>query len=146
MALLVLAKNGTTFSTHAALLTTIAVTTACWLVTAYLGPQTDREVLIRFYTLVRPFGPGWSDIRREAGLPADGRVSPDNIPMALLGWVVGCAAIWSGLFAIGNFLYGETGRCLLCSAVFVVSGLVLLQIVRNLWSDSREAAIAERSV
>ncbi len=66
--------------------------------------------------------------------------------MALLGWVVGCAAIWSGLFAIGNFLYGETGRCLLCSAVFVVSGLVLLQIVRNLWSDSREAEIAERSV
>ena len=63
-----------------------------------------------------------------------------------LGWVVGCAAIWSGLFAIGNYLYGETGRCLLCLAVFVVSGLVLLQIVRNLWSDSREAAIAERSV
>ncbi len=51
VALLVLAKNGTTFSTHAALLTTIAVTTVCWLVTAYLGPQTDREVLIRFYTL-----------------------------------------------------------------------------------------------
>ena len=146
MALLVLAKNGATFSTHAALLTTIAVTTACWLVTAYLGPQTDREVLIRFYTSSVRSGRGGPTFDAQAGLPADGRVSPDNIPMALLGWVVGCAAIWSGLFAIGNFLYGETGRCLLCSAVFVVSGLVLLQIVRNLWSDSREAAIAERSV
>ena len=67
VALLVLAKNGVTFSTHAALLTTIAVTTVCWLVTAYLGPQTDRDVLIRFCTLVRPFGPGWTDIRRAAG-------------------------------------------------------------------------------
>src|SRR5262245_28543335 len=99
--LLVLARNGMGLSTHAALLTTVAVTTVCWLLAAYLGPQTDRQVLIRFCTLVRPFGPGWRAIRREAGL-ADDRASPDNIPLALVGWVTGCAAIWSSLFAVGN--------------------------------------------
>ena len=47
------------------------------------GPQTDRDVLIRFCRMVRPFGPGWTEIRRAAGLPADDRASPDNIPLAL---------------------------------------------------------------
>ena len=39
---------GVVFSTHVALLTTIAITTVCWVATAYLGPQTDRDVLIKF--------------------------------------------------------------------------------------------------
>jgi hypothetical protein len=120
------------------------VTTVCWLATAYLGPQTDRDVLVRFCTLVRPFGPGWRDIRRQAGLPLDDRASPDNIPMALAGWVAGCAAIWSALFAVGNYLYGEYGRFALCTLVFVVSGVALLQIIRSLWSGSREEVVAGR--
>jgi len=143
--LLILAKNGVAFSTHAALLWTIAVTTVCWLATAYIGPQTDREVLIRFCKLVRPFGPGWTDIRRAAGLPLDDRASPDNIPLALAGWVAGCAAIWSAMFAIGNYLYGEYVRCLICSAIFVVSGLVLLRTIQRLWSAEPEATAAPRA-
>ena len=120
------------------------MTTVCWVVTAYVGPQTDRDVLIRFCTLVRPFGPGWTEIRRAAGLPADDRASPDNIPLALAGWVAGCAAIWSGLFAIGNFLYGEYGRFAVCSVVFLVSGFVLLRAVQTLWSAAPEPAVIPR--
>jgi hypothetical protein len=37
LALLVLAKNGVHFSTHIALLVTIAFITACWVATAYRG-------------------------------------------------------------------------------------------------------------
>src|SRR5687767_6024778 len=76
--LLVLAKNEMGLSTHAALVTTVAVTTVSWLVAAYVAPQTDREVLIRFYTLVRPAGPGWRPIQRLGGT-AQG--SPDNVPL-----------------------------------------------------------------
>jgi SSS family solute:Na+ symporter len=54
---LVLAKSGMHFSTHAALLMTIAFTTLCWVVTAYLGPATDGRVLREFYTKVRPRRP-----------------------------------------------------------------------------------------
>ena len=35
--------QGVVFSTHVALLTTVAITTVCWVATAYLGPETDRE-------------------------------------------------------------------------------------------------------
>jgi len=130
--LLVLARNGVGFSTHAALVITVATTTVCWLTAAYVAPQTDRAVLIDFYRLVRPFGPGWEPIRREAGAPES--IDRENIPMALLGWVSGSAAIWSALFTVGQFLYGRTGPAMLCGAVFAVSSATLIWVVRSLWS------------
>ena len=65
-------------STHAALLITIAVTTVCWVMTAYLGPATDRAMLVEFYGKVRPAGPGWAPIRprRSAGEAAARRQHP----------------------------------------------------------------------
>jgi hypothetical protein len=135
LTLLVLAKNGLHFSTHVALLVTIAATTVCWVATAYLGPETDRAVLTAFYMKVRPFGPGWTRIRTEAGIPEEASVAAgDNIPLALLGWVSGCTMIWSSLFTVGNFLYGRTGAALGLLAVFAGSGLALVYVVQRLWS------------
>jgi Na+/proline symporter len=133
IALLVLAKSGVAFSTHVALLVTVGVTTASWVAAALWGPQTDRAVLVAFYRKVRPFGPGWEPVRREAGeLPP---VDAINIPRALLGWVAGCAAIWSSLFAVGNVLYGRGTLAIAALAVFAVSATTLVVIVRRLWSD-----------
>ena len=136
LAFLVLARNGIHVSTHAALLLTIAFTTVCWVFTAYVGPETDRATLVAFYTRVRPFGPGWAAIRTEAGLDGHAEPSGENIPLALVGWVSGCAVIWSALFTVGNFLYGRTGAAFGLLGVFVVSGLVLIVIVKRLWASS----------
>src|SRR5579871_5960991 len=96
LALLVLSRRGVVLSTHVALVVTVAITTVCWLVTAYVGPRTDPAVLTSFYRKVRPPGPGWASVRAGAGLgPMDGTGSP--LPMALLGWAAGCTAIWSAL-------------------------------------------------
>ena len=136
VALLVLNKNGVPVSTHVALVVTVVFTTLCWLVTAFVGPQTDRAVLAEFYRTVRPAGPGWTPIRAAAGLPAGAAASRrDNIPMALLGWFAGCIVIWSSLFTVGSFLYGRTGTALGLLAVFVVSGVALLRVVRALWTE-----------
>jgi Na+/proline symporter len=139
--LLMLARNGMAFSTHAALVITVIVTTVCWVLTAYVGPETDRAVLIAFYRKVKPFGPGWAAIRREAGASVDRAAVGDNIPMALLGWVTGCTAIWSSLFALGNYLYGRWGYAFLLTAIFAVSGLVLVRIVKRLWVGAGEEAV-----
>jgi len=138
--LLVLSKNGIHFSTHIALLITIAFTTICWLLTVFLGPETDRSVLIAFYKKVRPFGPGWKKIRAEAGVSeAEARASHENIPMALLGWSAGCTTIWSALFTVGNFLYGRTDTAFALLGVFIVSGGGLLYVINRLWSDKGTA-------
>jgi Na+/proline symporter len=136
--LLMLARNGMVFSTHAALVSTVLVTTVCWVVTAYLGPETDRAVLMAFYRKVRPFGPGWAAIRKEAGVGIEEVAVGDNIPMALLGWLAGCTAIWSSLFAVGNYLYGRWGYALLLTAIFAVSGSILIRIVNRLWVGAGE--------
>jgi len=137
---LILNKSGVHVSTHVALMLTVAVTTVCWVLTAYVGPETDRRTLIEFYKKVHPFGPGWARVRREAGISEEeARATHENIPMALLGWVAGCIVIWSALFTVGNYLYGRLGYAVGLLVVFIVSGLVLLRVMSTLWPARTEA-------
>ena len=89
---------------------------------------------------MRPFGPGWTAVREQAGLGEDAaRTAGDNIPLALLGWVAGCAMIWSALFTVGNLLYGRSGYALTCFAVFAVAGTALVRVVGRLWQAPASA-------
>ena len=132
---LVMKKSGLQVpSTANSLLITIGVTTVCWVLAAYLAPQTDRKTLIEFYRKVRPSGPGWEPIRIEAGISkAEAAQTGESLPMALVGWIAGSITIWSSLFTVGNILYGRTSAALLMGAVFVVSGFVLLRVINKLW-------------
>ena len=133
--LLVLRKQGIlVLGTHHALLLTIAVTTVCWVATAFLTPPTDRATLVAFYRRVRPFGPGWRPIREAAGIPDhDLSATQENIPLALLGWFAGCIVVWSSLFTVGSVLYGRWTQAALLLAVFLVSGFTLLRVIHRLW-------------
>jgi uncharacterized sodium:solute symporter family permease YidK len=119
----------------------VGITTVAWLVTAFVGPVTDRATLVSFVRKVKPAGPGWTAVRAEAGV-SDAEVEQENrIGAAFVGWIAGCAVIWSSLFAIGNFLYaaGDPTRmptALILTGVFVVSGLVLIRVTKQLWADS----------
>jgi Na+/proline symporter len=112
----------------------VAFTTLCWLVTAFVTAPTSRERLVAFYKKVHPAGPGWTPIREAAGISAsDARRHSDHMGRATLGWICGCATIWSSLFAIGNFLYGRTTIALVLTGVFIVSGGVLIAVINRLW-------------
>jgi solute:Na+ symporter, SSS family len=139
--LLFLNRNGIPISTHIGLLITVLCTTICWVTTAYCGPETDRATLIAFYKKIRPFGPGWRRIRKEAGL-SDERpgASAQNIPMALLGWFAGCTMIWSALFAVGNALYARYNLAITLSVVFAVSASAVIYVVNRLWTGNDAAA------
>jgi Na+/proline symporter len=91
--LLILARQGHGLSSHVALVTTVIATTVCWVATAYLAPQTDPEVLRAFYLKVRPAGPGWGPVRASLGIAADAAVG-DPLPLALVGWALGCTMVW----------------------------------------------------
>ena len=122
----------------------VGITTIAWLVTAFVGPQTNRATLIAFYRKVKPVGPGWTDVRAEAGV-SDAEVTQENhFGASVLGWISGCAVIWSSLFAIGNFLYsaGDPSRlqnAWILTGILVVSGFTLLQVTRKLWSNGRRS-------
>jgi Na+/proline symporter len=137
--LLILARQGMGLSSHRALVVTVIATTACWVATAYLGPQTDPEVLKSFYLKVRPAGPGWEPVRRALGAQADTAIG-DPLPLALVGWALGCAMVWSSLFAIGQALYGEWLLAGGLTATAVATGTALAFLMQRLWPDPEPAA------
>jgi Na+/proline symporter len=126
------AKAGHAVPGHISLILTVAATTVVWVAVAYLAPPTDRQTLVSFYKLVRPAGPGWSHVRAEAGVGP----SPDSLSLAMLGWVLGCAFIYSALFGVGSALYGRTPQAIMWLVVFVVSGVWLLRILPRMWTSS----------
>jgi SSS family solute:Na+ symporter len=132
VAFFVARKSGHPVAAHLALITTVAVTTVVWIVVTYATRPVDRPTLIAFYRLVRPAGPGWRLIRAEAGVGP----SPDSIPQALLGWVLGCVFVYAALFGTGSVLYGKTAQAGVWIALFVISGLWLARLVPRLWSGT----------
>jgi Na+/proline symporter len=137
--LMVLARTGWELSSHVALMVTVAATTACWVATAYLGPQTDPAVLRAFYLKVRPGGPGWAPIRESLGAQADGGPA-DPLPLALVGWALGCAMVWSSLFAIGQALYGQWTLAGALAGVATATAVALGWLSKRLWPADADPA------
>lgn len=129
MTFFVLQKRGAAIDSTSVLLATVALTTVAWIVTAFVTRPTSREKLVAFYRLVRPAGPGWGTIAREAGVGP----STDSLANAGLGWVLGCVFVYSALFGTGSLLYGRTAIGLFWVFWFIVSGLGLLRLVPKLW-------------
>lgn len=123
-----------TFDFAFTMLTTVGVTTAVWLTVTLLTPPEPAAVLERFYTIVRPGGPGWRRVARRLGFAGD------RIPggaLSVVNWMAGVAAVYSALFAVGAALLGERGQAGLY-AVVAVAAFALIQ--RNLRRDERLVA------
>jgi len=132
-------KSGYAFPFAYTVLFSVAFTTVCWLIAAYVTAPTSRDRLVAFYRKVHPGGPGWRVIREAAGVSeAEAARHGDHIGKATVGWISGCLTIWMSLFAIGNFLYGRTSLALIQTAVFLVSGLTLLYVVNTLWDRAAQ--------
>jgi SSS family solute:Na+ symporter len=132
------AKMGHALPSHVSLLLTVAATTVAWVSTAFLTRPTERATLVSFYRLVRPAGKGWAPIAAEAGVSA----SPDSLTQSLLGWVLGCAFIYSALFGVGSALYGHRPQAAMWGVVFVVSGGSLVRLLPKLWGSKKETVTA----
>jgi Na+/proline symporter len=136
MTFFVLQKRGMAIDSTTVLLATVAITTAAWVITAFVTKPTAREKLLSFYRLVRPAGPGWGTIPAEAGAGP----SRDSLAQAGLGWVLGCVFIYSALFGTGSLLYGRVSIALFWIAGFLVSGFGLLKLVPSMWAGETDRA------
>jgi hypothetical protein len=125
-------RSGVALGSDRELVLTVVFVTICWLITAFVGPQTDRETLIAFYRKTHPSGPGWKRVAEWAGTAVE-IAGADNIPLSITGWVAGVSLIWSSLFTVGNFLYGRTGYGWGLLAVAVASAALLISVVKRLW-------------
>ena len=129
-------KMGHPVDANVSLVVTVAATTVVWIAVTYITEPNDHQTLLNFYRLVRPAGPGWKDIRAEAGVGA----SPDSLPQAMLGWTLGCLFVYSALFGTGSILYGRTPQAIMWIVAFVVSGIGLWIVVPRLWTGAGSEA------
>lgn len=118
----------------------VIFTTICWVLATYLTQPTDRRVLYHFYRKIRPGGPGWRRIVREAeaaGQPIEG---PEGrawqVPLGILCMLLACVAVYSTLFATGYWIYGYVGLATLITGVAVVSTLILIRLWSRLLSNN----------
>ncbi len=116
---------------HISLISTVLVTTAVWIVVTFVTRPANRETLLRFCRLVKPAGPGWRAIRKEAGVEA----SPDSLPQAFLGWALGCVLVYSALFGTGCFIYGHKAQGAVCAVLVVASSLWLWRLLTAMWRE-----------
>ncbi len=126
---LVYPKLGLTpIPSHVRLLLSVGITTVVWVLVTYLTRPTDPKVLKSFYRLIRPDGCGWKTVRNS--LLADGVVESDvaprdSITRGLLGFFFGVLTVYSGLFGIGEVIYGKVLNSVILLSV-AVAGMVLL--------------------
>ncbi|MGE3491278.1 MAG: sodium:solute symporter family protein [Vicinamibacterales bacterium] len=122
-------KLGYGVSANTVLLGTVGLTTVAWVSATLLTRPESDATLIGFYKLVRPAGPGWTGIARQAGVAA----SPDSLPQQLLGWILGCTFVYASLFGAGSALFGLTAQASVWGVVWLASGAGLLRILNRLW-------------
>jgi SSS family transporter len=114
------------------LLIAVGMTTVVWLLTTLLTKAEDMDVLVRFYKITRPGGPGW---KKVAAIALErGEINDDaetgaawEMPIQLLSVFLGSVSIYSSLFAIGSFVYLDFVLGSVFSVLTVVSTYILFK-------------------
>jgi Na+/proline symporter len=120
----------------------VAITTVAWVGVTLLTKPADERTLRSFYALTRPGGPGWKRVLERAaaeGEPVAGTGDGWVVPQGVLAMVAGCFAVYSALFGIGYFIYGQYALAAVLS-VIAIAGAVYLARVWGRVSGTRAAA------
>lgn len=105
-----------------------ALTTLVWIVSTYLTPTTKMDTLVQFYRHIKPGGPGWQHVVKEA--EAQGIALPavqSQLPLELLCMFVGCITVYGALFAVGFWIYGQTTSAAVATVVTLLGGFFLFK-------------------
>lgn len=114
----------------------VGVTTFGWLLVTFLTPPDDDETLFAFVRRTGASGPGWRRVYEKAraqgmDLAAES-ASPVNVPLGVLCSILGCAAIFSSLFAVGKWVYLQSVPAAILTTFSLVSWIVLGYFTRKL--------------
>ena len=108
----------------------VCLTTISWIITSLVTKPVDDAVLRSFYSKIKPGGPGWKRVLEKARNEGVELVKEKDlkwdVPTGILAMILGAIAIYSVLFTIGMFLYGDTktGFIFVLLAVLATSGMI----------------------
>jgi solute:Na+ symporter, SSS family len=109
----------------------VFLTSASWIIVTFITKPINEETLRNFYRKIRPGGPGWRKVVDRARAENIELVKEKDlrwdVPTGIICMILGCIAIYSILFTIGNLLYGDIGQAFIFIGMTVVSSLLLMR-------------------
>ncbi|MBU2903607.1 Na+:solute symporter [Arenibacter algicola] len=118
----------------------ITITTVAWVGVTLLTKPSDEKILMKFYRLIRPGGPGWKIIQDKirSENPNDREVLEKwDFPSAILCMVIGTSMIFSTLFTIGYLIYGKLEMATLFFILDCICSVILFKLWKRLkWTES----------
>ena len=109
------------------LLIAVTITTIVWILATFLTKPESEEVLINFVKTVHPGGPGWKKVVELSGDTSIETQKKWDLPYSLLNVFLGCVAIYSALFSMGYFIYGNVAFGLLLGSIFFFSVFLMIK-------------------
>ena len=123
------------------LLICVIIVTITWVVTTLVTPPTDKKTLRSFFKLCHPGGPGWRKVVEEARAEGEeidqkNSIGDWKMPIQILCVFLGCITIYSSLFSIGNFVYGNKGWGYILMVLAAVSVFALFKFFGKIGTES----------
>ncbi|MBK6507544.1 MAG: Na+:solute symporter [Ignavibacteria bacterium] len=99
----------------------VPITTAAWIITAFITKPTEDSKLRSFYKKVHPGGAGWKKISDM--IP---EVTPDSgYRLLFVNWAAGIVLVYSWLFGIGKIIFGDFIPALILLAIGLLAAMVI---------------------
>ena len=98
----------------------------------FLTAPESKATLRSFYKHIQPGGPGWSKVVSEARADGEEIVTTTGkwtVPDGILAMLTGITLVYSTLFAVGYWLYGQTSTAIMLTVLSTGAAFLL----RNLW-------------
>ncbi|TYB78882.1 sodium:solute symporter family protein [Bizionia myxarmorum] len=113
----------------------VLVTTIVWVAVTFLTQAESKEVLQKFYKKIQPGGPGWDKVVNEAraeNLELVDSKEGWSVPSGILAMLVGCALIYSLMFATGYYIYGDYFHALILTGAAIIFGFILVKLWKKI--------------
>jgi len=108
------------------LLLSVGVTTVAWVAVTFMTKPTDHKTLASFFNLVKPYGNGWNKFKKIAKTEKiDLKEGTGRLSIDILAMFLGIIIVYSALFSIGMFIYGNTSNGVILLTVTVLSSILL---------------------
>lgn len=123
------------FPTWAKFPVIVLVTTIVWVAVTFLTQAESKTVLQHFYKKTQPGGPGWQKIvleARQENIELENTKAGWSVPSGILAMLVGCALIYSIMFATGYIIYGNYLNGLLLIGAALIFALLLMKLWKKI--------------
>jgi Na+/proline symporter len=109
---------------HWKLLIGVLITTASWLLVTLMTQPESNEVLVRFYEKVRPSSIGWKQVIKNNPTLSEEK---GQLPFEIFLMVTGTFTVYSALFCIGFWLYGNLIPAVAAGAIASTGTVILIK-------------------